>query len=209
MRRGLAGGQVIGSAKEWLQEKIGFGADPLRHFNLRSQHLPGWEERAEAAVELLRSSPLSDSATGAIWIADIGCGNERLRSRLSAGLRQPFEYKGYDLHPQSDQVVRFDVERESLGDTFDVIFCLGLMEYLHDAVLLVQKLRDSTRVAIVSYVVADSPRAPTSAARRKLGWRTDYTRRELEEIFEANGFERESAQPELNDGTVIWRWALR
>jgi Methyltransferase domain len=206
MRRRLAGGQVVGSANEWLQKKRGSRVDPRHRFNLQSQHRLGWEERAEAAVELLRLLPVQNGRAEAIQIADLGCGNERLRSSLSAGLERPFEYKGYDLHPQSERVVRFDVERDSFSDTFDVVFCLGLIEYLRNAVLLVQKLRDSTRVAIVSYVVADSPSAPVSAVRRKLGWRTDYSRRELEEIFEANGFECESFGPELSDGTVIWRW---
>jgi SAM-dependent methyltransferase len=157
-------------------------------------------------VDLLLMSPLVRSNSKAIRIADLGCGNERLYAILNARLRRPFGYKGYDLHPQSERVTRLDVDREMPGETFDVVFCLGLIEYLRDAEMFAQKLRHTTHVAIVSYAITDAATASTSPERRRLGWRTDYTRADLEKIFEATGFERGGFQTVLNGTTGLWLW---
>lgn len=73
--------------------------DPKRRFNCADQDDPSWHERAETAVRLFSGSRNRKGRTVRLEVADLGCGNERLRSVLQQSLAQPFDYQGYDLHP--------------------------------------------------------------------------------------------------------------
>jgi SAM-dependent methyltransferase len=188
---------------------VGALVDPRRQFNCQNQGQLTWDERAEAAVELLRSCLGRNGVTGTVRVADLGCGNERLRRILDERLQRPFAYVGYDLHPQSEGVMRLDVEQDMPGDVFDVVFCLGLLEYLRNPELFAQRLRDVCRIAIVSYAVADAADALSPSERRRLGWRTDFTGSQLERVFEANGFERDGFATAPGGATGLWVWIVR
>jgi SAM-dependent methyltransferase len=180
--------------------------DPRRRFNCQNQDQPGWDERAEKAVELLRTFQGRNQEADTLRVADLGCGNERLRRILGDRLERPFDYVGYDLYPQSEQVVRLDVEQETLPSAFDVVFCLGLLEYLANPELFAWRLRNVCRIAIVSYALADAAEGPSLSERRKLGWRTDYTKADVAQIFETSGFVGEEFEEVLSGATGLWLW---
>lgn len=188
-----------------LRRTVAALVDPRRRFNCQNQDRPAWDERAEKAVDLLRRFQGRNQATDTLRVADLGCGNERLRRILDDRLQRPFDYVGYDLYPQSEQVARLDVEREKLPNAFDVVFCLGLLEYLANPELFARRLRHACRIAIVSYALADAAEGPSLSERRKLGWRNDYTKANVAQIFETSGFVREEF--ELSGATGLWLWA--
>jgi hypothetical protein len=123
---------------------------------------------------------------GELQIADLGCGNERLRGVLTERLSEPFRYQGYDLHPQVPSTIRLDV-RDALPGQYDVAFCLGLLEYLPDLEQFLPRVARFSRFAIVSYVLADSPQALTHEERRKRGWTSSYARSEFVGLCERSG----------------------
>jgi SAM-dependent methyltransferase len=197
------------SVRGSLRRTVAALVDPRRRFNCQNQDRPAWEERAEEAVELLRTFQGRNQGTETLRVADLGCGNERLRRILGDRLQQPFDYVGYDLYPQSRQVSRLDVEQETLPGPFDVVFCLGLLEYLANPELFARRLRKVCRIAIVSYALADAAEGPSLSGRRALGWRTDYTKAGVAQIFETSGFVREQFEEVLSGATGLWLWTVR
>jgi hypothetical protein len=140
-------------------------------------------------------------------IADFGCGNERLRLVLNAKLGRAFDYRGYDLRPQSSTVEYLDVGRELPRRSFDVIFCLGLVEYVPDVEALAQRLKHSCARLIVSYMIADPTVGLARYERRARGWRHSHTREGIEMIFKRTGFVDEGSLV-INGGlSVVWSWA--
>jgi hypothetical protein len=163
--------------------------DPKRRFNCADQHDPSWQERAEAAVQLFAGSSSERAATHRLAVADLGCGNERLQPVLQRSLGQELDYQGYDLHPQSARVIRLDLRAGLPARTFDVVFGLGVLEYLDDIPTFAVRLREISGAAVVSYVTTDLADSLAPAERRKRSWLTDYTRRELDTIFVDAGFD--------------------
>jgi SAM-dependent methyltransferase len=180
--------------------------DRHRRFNCQDQDRASWDERAAAAAELLGSFPV-EVDNGALQIADLGCGNERLRRFLAERLDQPFDYFGYDLQPQSDRVERLDIRKAMPARVFDAVFCLGLLEYVAKPDLVAHRLSKVCRIAIVSYVVADSPGSLPASERRKRGWRTNLAKAELESIFAAGGFVQKGFVALEGGATGLWLWA--
>jgi hypothetical protein len=170
--------RTLGDSLEAFGGSVLYRTDVLvgsrRRFNCQTQHRTTWDERAHGAVALLRCASGSQHWPDLLRIADLGCGNQRLRQCLSQGLGRPFEYVGYDLLPQSEDVVRLDVERELPSYGFDIVFCLGLLEYLRDVGSFARRLREVCRFAVTSYVVANRAGGLSRAQRRRHGWRTDY-----------------------------------
>ena len=97
-----------------------------RRYNLHLQMSPSWDERAKAAVELF-ARHVTD---GSVSVADLGCGNERLRPVLEAALDRGVRYQGYDIHPQLPTTRRLDLRHELPESHFDAVFCLGFLQCL-------------------------------------------------------------------------------
>lgn len=142
-------------------------------FNLDQQRSRSWQDRAETAVRL--------AGTTAGPVADLGCGNRRLR-RLVAG-----DYRGYDLVPQHRTVTAVDLNREMPPGRVGLAFALGVIEYLDDPGLFLKRLRGFTDRAVVSYVTIDA-RGPLTDhyrdTRRRKGWVTDLTAAEVRRLCE-------------------------
>jgi SAM-dependent methyltransferase len=155
-------------------------------FNLADSKSPRWDERAETAVALLAGhlGDLPQDATVALRIADFGAGTERLRGVLETHLEEPHTYSPFDLHPQSETVVVMDVTRELPDADFDVVFCLGLLEYVERLPPFLAALRARYATLVLSYALFDAPHPLTPQERRERGWLTDYTRAALEREFE-------------------------
>lgn len=198
------------AARRRLRRRIAILVDPKRRFNCADQRQATWEQRAERAVELLTASPIAarSERSQTLHIGDFGCGNERLRAILHKELQGPFAYRGYDLHPQSPDVTRIDLQHELPRERFDIVFCLGVLEYLSDAEAFVRRLGSACQAAIVSYVTTDASDSLSSPERRQRGWLNDFTRAELEDIFSRNGWVRGDVMTTPDARTVVWLWRL-
>lgn len=182
-----------------------------KKFNCDSQNDPRWDDRAQAAVELLNDALRRDKnfPDSCLQIADLGCGNERLRRALQAGLDRAFSYQGYDRRPQSPTVERIDLRREVPIQHFDAVFCLGLLEYIPDVASLARRLDGLGTIIIVSYMTADSNPELTRYDRWARQWRHSYTREQFEEIFRRTGLQFEASAEAENGATVLWVWRSR
>jgi len=176
-----------------------------RRFNLHLQDK--WQGRAEQAVELwLRSA---DRLAGAhpLSVGDLGCGNERVRDLLASRLGDDFTYQGYDLQPQSREAIKLDVRRGLPDREFDVVFALGLLEYLPDLEDFLARLRRICTFAILSYSVFDSAEPLGEPERETRGWRTHYTRGQLEALSQRAGWVAEDfvLVDRGRTGVCLWR----
>ena len=155
-------------------------------FNCDYQDSESWRIRAENAVEmLLANNPILVNPEYRIKIADFGCGNERLKSILSDRLGNKFDYYGYDLEPQLESTYKINLEYEIPKLNFDVIFCLGLLEYLSNLENLFTNFSQICSLAVVSYVISDSGAYSQSDILQNR-WQHHYSCEEIEIKFHNN-----------------------
>lgn len=175
-------------------------------FNLDDAASPRWEERAEAATALLAANVGSlgwDRSVG-LRIADFGAGDERLNRILASRLGFPYSYVGFDIRPQRETVVELDLMRELPPQDFEVVFCLGLLEYIDPLPPFLASLRARSPALIVSYTLFDVPHPLTRRERRKRGWLTNYTRAELEVEFQTHEFDVRDFRLVNQQRTGVW-----
>jgi hypothetical protein len=175
-------------------------------FNLEDAASPSWEERAEVATDLIvaNAAQLGWNQSVVVRVADFGAGDERLNRVLHARFAQPYRYTGFDLHPQSESVVELDVTRELPAEDFDIVFCLGLLEYVEPLEPFLARLRARYPALVLSYALFDVPHPLTRGERRKRGWLTDYTKEDLEGRFESLGFVLLDARLTNRQRTALW-----
>ena len=138
-----------------------------------------------------------------LTVADFGAGNERLRPLLARMLNAPHQYLPYDLHPQLPTTTRLDISELPSGK-FDLVFCLGLLEYLAALPTFLESLRAHYRFVIVSYVTCDGPAAVSRSERIRHGWVTHLSRNELLTGFTAAGFTPVAATTCDRQATGLW-----
>lgn len=158
---------------------------PRTPFNCDRQGAASWQQRATAATDLL--APLLATTDGSLRVvADVGCGDQKLRRALAdRSLR--CEYRGYDLLPQTPDTTRCDLHTDTLPGTADVIVMLGVLEYLRDLPAVLRRLPHSVPWLLVSHVVRERSRY-TEAQLRELGWINHLTTTDLERLLLASGF---------------------
>lgn len=168
-----------------------------------------WDERAETAVGLLteHSDLWKTTPSGRLTVADFGAGNERLRGLIENRLDCDIDYRPYDLHPQLPTTKHLDVGVEIPDTDFDVVFCLGLLEYLGSVEDLARRLHGVCRHAIVTYVTSDSPVAISYEDRVRHGWTTHLQAREVEAAFGRGGFRLIGTGTSDGEATRHWLWA--
>lgn len=179
--------------------------DPRRSFNCHDQYKLSWTERAEQAVDLLAAFRY-DTGAEKVAIADFACGNCRLETILADHLGRPFEYSGYDLHPQTGEAQGIDLREGLPPGPFDVVFCLGLVEYIPDTETFARRLRAVTDSTVMSYVFTDSADRLTQAERELRGWRNHHSRVELERLFTGAGFSLVTSAVTNAGRTGLWLW---
>jgi 2-polyprenyl-3-methyl-5-hydroxy-6-metoxy-1,4-benzoquinol methylase len=150
------------------------------NFNCDSQNSTSWQMRADEAVTLLLESKIClNNQERKLQISDFGCGNRRLKNILNSRLGVCFEYYGYDLQPQSDETYQIDLESEIPSRHFDIVFCLGLLEYLKDVDVFFANISRISTLIIVSYVIKDSKLYSPADIQQKQ-WLHHYSCQELE-----------------------------
>ena len=123
-------------------------------FNTAGQHFESWQARALDAVSLWMEARGDWRPNGdrPLRVADFGAGNERLRDVLSDRLGHSFSYFPYDLHPQRPTSVKLNLLEETPPESYDLVFALGLLEYLPPENDFLTRLRSRCRFALVSFV---------------------------------------------------------
>jgi hypothetical protein len=138
-------------------------------YNLGDQQGSAWEARAQQACRLLRETA-GDALTPPVRIADIGCGNQRLRGGLETEFgKTGIVYQGFDIQPQAGDVVAFDVRHAAPPGEWDVLVTLGVLEYIEDQATTLQRLAAAGPWFVVSHVVADG-RPAAGIDQERYGW---------------------------------------
>lgn len=153
-------------------------------FNCDDQETLTWRQRADACVGLLRS--IVFPCDGLFSLADIGCGDQKLRDALRMNGVQ-CRYQGYDLFPQSPEVHCFDVRCDSLPKIHDVAVMLGVIEYLPNLPEILMGLAPQVPYLIVSHVFRQNG-LYTAERLAELGWVHHFSEKELDGILTNNGF---------------------
>ena len=153
-------------------------------FNCADQTTPTWRQRADVCAELL--TVLVPARGMPLQLADIGCGDQKLRDSLRArGVSM--DYTGYDLLPQTSDVHRFDVRSDLLPRQHDVAVMLGVIEYLQDLPVALGRLARQVPYLVLSHVIRQGD-TYTPDMLAKLGWVNHMERSELEAQLARSGY---------------------
>ncbi len=171
-------GRAVRAAAAWkkfddepAQPNVGdaaYWADPA--------HFPrNWDERARMAAAWV------DRPVRAL---DIGCGPRMaLKGLLPAGS----DYRGADLRAWSDQVERIDLNANEFPEgKWDVVFLLGVAEYLDRPGIVFNRIRRAAGRLILSY--CHPKRGFNREERRRQGWINAINEARLAEILGAAGW---------------------
>lgn len=172
-------------------------------FNISRQ--AEWEQRAEDAVDLwIAAREALGAGGGRVRVADFGAGNERLRGLLASRLGTEYDYYPYDLHPQQPTTKPLDVRQALPSDRFDLVFCLGLVEYIAGDGDFLQRLSECCHFACVSYVITDSSLPLTQRQRETAGWRSHLSAQQFGALLESSNFRVVSTRRTDGDRTGLW-----
>jgi methyltransferase family protein len=193
-------------AVRWLRAARKQSTVPSLPYNLADAGSPRWEQRAEAAVDLLVSNldTLRWDASAGLSIADFGAGDERLGRVLASRLAQQHRYTGFDIRPQRKSVIELDLMAALPTQPFDVVCCLGLLEYIEPLDTFLARLAVRYPALILSYTVFDAPAPLSRRQRRSRGWLTDYTKAGLERELEAAGLAVREVVMTNQQRTCLW-----
>jgi hypothetical protein len=174
-----------------------------RDFNCAFQDSASWDERALEAVLMLRTYLALEPAARLV-IGDFGAGNERLRDVLERELPDAHEYHAFDVAPQLPTTTRIDLARDTPAHSFDVVFCLGVLEYFRDPAELLARIGSVARLVIFSYVVADGFDPLSRRQRRARGWLSDLTAPAIDRELSRIGLRSLSVRLTNRDRTRLW-----
>lgn len=158
------------------------------------------QDRADKAAQLVVE--LLEGQTFTRRVADIGCGDCRLREAL-ARLGTACEYRGYDRQPQSADVTAYDPSSERLPQPCDVAVLLGLSESLESLQDTLVRLRLDAEALVISHTLGDRPRSAHELQR--LGWRNYLSRSDFEKQLAQAGWLAQL--PLSSDGGRCLIWA--
>jgi len=129
-----------------------------------------------------------DALKRRVRLADLGCGNQRLRSSLQSEFGSTrIVYRGFDIHPQADDVAFFDVRQAAPPGEWDVVAMLGVLEYVEDLPAALRRLAGAAPWYLVSHVVSDG-RPAAESERRRYGWTRLPSAAELSQELAQAGF---------------------
>lgn len=154
-------------------------------YNLHDQKSDRWTNRSREAIDLF--ALLYRNVDVPIRVADLGCGDMKIRDLLLSCGYKKLLYQGFDCLPQSDDVKKIDFNKEEISGRYDVVFCMGVLEYLDDIPRFLLSLRGKTSYVIMSYVASDTNRYSKQDIRFR-GWKNHFTSSKLEGIFFETGF---------------------
>lgn len=146
-------------------------------FNLEDQTSSKWMNRSKEAVSFFDS--LGFKKKQKVKIADLGCGDMKIKDMLFSSGYNNISYKGFDCLPQSKTVNNINLNKDEIAGNYDVIFCLGLLEYLDDPYDFLKKLKNKATYVICSYVISDC-RNYSEKEKKEKGWKNNFSSDEIE-----------------------------
>jgi hypothetical protein len=176
-----------------------------RDFNCAFQDSATWDERASESEAMLRtylSAHQEPAAT--LVIGDFGAGTERLRGVLERALQCAHEYHAFDLVPQQPTTTRIDLATETPAGPFDVVFCLGVLDYFQKPADLLSRIGSVSQLVVFSYVVVDGAERLSRRERRARGWLSDLSAGELDRELERIGLRSRAVRLTNRDRTRLW-----
>lgn len=112
-------------------------------------------------------------------VLDLGCGMQGIRNVLNY-----YEYVGVDMHKTTSETIIVDLEYTDFSEKFhgfDLVLCLGVMEYLNDPRRFLERASKCGKEIIVSCFEKETP----------IGyWEQVMTREYLDDWFLNNGFRK-------------------
>jgi hypothetical protein len=161
--------------REIFKRLIERGARRRVHEQNFGVELLEWPDRAEQAIAMLgRHAGLGDGTVAADW----GCGKQIVRRLIPP----QWTYVPYDRIIRSADTRVIDFNRETPDESADVVFCLGLLEYVDDLWEVLGAAIRSSRWCLFSYV------KPRDEAHRVLnGWKWNLETAEFSAFIEAQG----------------------
>lgn len=148
-----------------------------------------WPERLQVAWALFRQVLPADKPDREV--ADYGCGRQELRALLPAGWR----YVPYDWTARSTDTRVCDLAVAPPTDAHEIIFMLGVLEYMPDPARLLTHALTHARWTVFSCFCGWSP---LRAWRQ--GWRGRLSRRAVERVLQSTGVQVRAYQDWRGDG---------
>ncbi len=174
-------------------------------YNLAEQTRSSWVERADAAASAIRNAV---DPEGTITVADVGCGDRKLRTALTRELGDRLVYNGFDSLPQLPDVEQLDLAQRPVPGRHTVVALLGVGEYIEDIPALLARVVESARFVCFTYTVADSGHYDAAQVAER-GWKHHYAKHEMDAFARNAGF-IEKSYVALNRGkTGLWVWEVR
>ncbi|NTW27561.1 MAG: hypothetical protein HGA36_04510 [Candidatus Moranbacteria bacterium] len=148
-------------------------------FSLKNQNSDKWVNRSKVAISFMNGLFLPNEK---IKVGDFGCGDMKIKKILSELNYHNVLYSGYDCMPQNKDIQLANFNEKIPDEKFDVIFSMGLLEYLDDLEFFLNFIKNNAENIIVSYVIADSENYSDEEIKIK-GWKNHLKSHELEAIF--------------------------
>lgn len=162
--------RIAGKTKELRQRKK---SDFSRWAKQDELH-DNWNERTFLLSELVKENSR---------VIEFGAGNMSLEENLPSGC----SYQGSDLVKRFPDMIVCDLN-EGINfslSKYDTAVFSGVLEYVYDIDKIFSQLRTEITTVIMSYCCKDQ----CTVNRLRMGWLSDYSQNELEEIFHRNGFQ--------------------
>ena len=144
-----------------------------------------WNERVDVMGRVL-----NEYFNTNITLLDVGCGRMYLKSVLS----QNTSYTGLDVVERGGGAIVADLndfsEWEKLGE-YDVIFCSGSLEYLNDLEGFFRGVSGQCKYLFFSFSILGEQ---SMLERRRMGWRSHYSRDEVKVLLRESGYEIEEVR---------------
>lgn len=133
-----------------------------------------WPERAQLAISLAKEH----LPTQGVQVADYGCGRQTVRELLPPG----WGYLPFDYCARTPDTILCDFSTSLPAGEFDLIVCLGVLEYLEDPFRLLLHAVQQGRAVLFSY------NGPTTLERReRQGWKNCLSLAAIEGFLSARG----------------------
>lgn len=115
-------------------------------------------------------------------VIEFGAGNMELRNLLSTGST----YTPADIIERNPGMIVCDLNEKINFNlkAYDTAVFSGVLEYVFDIETVISQLKDDIEHIVLSYACSDISHAP----RLERGWLSDFTKAELEDIFQRNNF---------------------
>ncbi len=143
-----------------------------------------WKQTEELFVDWnQRTAILASMITQEANIIEFGAGNMALKNHLPPDC----SYTPSDIYKRSEGMLECDLNSriEFELEPYDTAVFSGVFEYVYDMDKVFQQLSDSIDNVVLSYACSDI----SNANRLKSGWLSDYSKKELEDIFEKYSYQ--------------------